>query len=113
MPNVLTTASEVLCDKLTGSNHGGAIATSSSAKLKVNGAAVLLRTGIGSSVSGCKTPSTSSSKPCVSATISGGEASKLTAGGRPVMLDSLKGTTDGVPSGTVPGLAKQDKLTAV
>jgi hypothetical protein len=30
-----------------------------------------------------------------------------------VMLDSLSGTTDGVPPGTVPASAKQDKLTAV
>jgi len=113
MPRVLTTASEVLCGKLTASNHGGVVATTSSAKLKVNGAAVLLKTGIGPSVSDCTTPSTSSSKPCASATITSGEASKLTAGGSPVMLAALKGTADGVPPGAVLASAKQNKLTAV
>jgi hypothetical protein len=48
----------------------------------------------------------------VNAIISG-DAVKLTAGGSAVMLDSLSGTTDGNPIGTLPATAEQTKLTAV
>src|SRR4051812_16396711 len=102
MPSVLTTGSTVLCGPNTGGYHGGRVATTSSAKLTVNGAPVLLRSGIGPTLSFvCKTPSSTSTKPCTSVTaITQGDATKLTVGGAPVMLDSLAGKTDGAPPGT-------------
>jgi hypothetical protein len=115
MPNVLTTQSRVLCGPDTGTNHGGRVATASAAKLTVAGNRVLLRSGIGPGLSTpCKTPASSPPKPCtkVNAIISG-DAVKLTAGGSAVMLDSLSGTTDGNPIGTLPATAEQTKLTAV
>lgn len=114
MPNVLTTTSRVLCGPDTG-NHGGRVATASAAKLTVAGNPVLLRSGIGPSLSApCKTPASSPSKPCTAVTsIVAGGAVKLTAGGSAVMLDTLAGTTDGNPIGTLPAAAEQTKLTAV
>jgi len=116
---VLTTNSQVLCDAAIDSDtpadrrHGGQVATTSSAKLKVNGAPVLTASGIGPAVSGCKTPSSSPLKRCISVSILSGSATKLKTAGSPVMLDSLSGTTDGSPPGKVPASAKQDKLTAI
>jgi hypothetical protein len=113
MAKVLTTASRVLCGPDTGT-HGGRVSTASSARLRVNGNPVLLRSGVGPAVPDCKTPSSSSTKPCTSVlTVVGGEAGKLRVGGNPVMLDTIGGTTDGVPPGTVPASAEQDKLTAI
>ncbi len=114
MPNVLTTRSRVLCGPDTG-NHGGRVTTVSAAKLTVAGNPVLLRSGIGPALSvPCKTPPSSSSKPCTSVTsIASGDAVKLTAGGHAVMLDSLSGTTDGNPIGTLPASAEQTKLSAI
>jgi hypothetical protein len=120
MPRVLTTNSQVVCDagSDTGTppsdrRHGGRVSTTSSAKLKVNDAPVLTAGGIGPAVSSCETPLSSPLKPCSSVTIATGQATKLTAAGTPVMLDSLSGTTDGFPPGTVPASANQNKLTAV
>jgi hypothetical protein len=111
---VLTTQSDVRCGPAAGNSHGGVVATTSSAKLTVNGAPVLLEAGIRQSVSNCKTLSSSTSKPCSAVTtITTGRATKLTAGGSPVMLESVSGQTDGIPPGTVPASAKQDTLTAV
>ncbi|MCG5072059.1 hypothetical protein [Paraburkholderia tagetis] len=118
MPGVLTTASNVTC------GHAGNVSTSSATKLQVNGAAVLLQSGIASqSVAGCSTPPASDSsgptaKPCTTvASVTGGPAAKLQAGGQPVMLDTLAGTTDGMvgkvtPQTLLAGIAGQTKLTA-
>jgi hypothetical protein len=110
MAGVLTTASTVKC------GHGsGKVQTSSSAKLSVEGNAILLKTGIvNKSVSGCGTVAKADSsgptdKPCTSvAAVTGGEATKLKADGKPVMLDTLAGSTDGMVSKTTP----QTKLKA-
>jgi hypothetical protein len=116
MPNILTEASTVMC------GHGGTVATAGFSKLQVNGSAVLLKTGIaGKSVSStCGTPndSNSGSKQCTSvAEVSSGEASKLKAGGQPVMLETLAGSTDGtvtgMPQKLLSGQAQQTKLSAV
>ena len=115
MPGVLTTGSKVLCGPDVPPNHGGNVSVTSTAKLKVNGNPVLLKSSIaGKSVSDCKTPTSNSTSPCLSVTsVTVGEASKLKVGGNPVMLDTLVGTTDGVPPGTVPASAEQEKLTAI
>jgi hypothetical protein len=119
MPAVLTMASEVLCGTAipTPPQHGGRVSVSSTAKLTVDGQPVLVKDSIlGKSVAGCTTPNDSSKslKTCLSvSSITNGEATKLTTGGKQVMLDTCAGATDGNPPGTVPADAKQDKLTAI
>ena len=120
MAGVLTTASNVAC------GHQGRVQTASTAKLTVNGSPVLLKSSIdGKPVPDCKTPpaadpsGTPTAKPCKTVSgVTAGEAAKLTAGGSPVMLDTLKGKTDGMVSKVTPQLllaatAGQNKLTAV
>ncbi len=118
MPGVLTTGSNVSC------GHGGTVGTSSSAKLKVSGNAVLLKTGIAmKSVSSCQTPPASdvsgpTAMKCTTVTsVDSGEATKLTAGGAPVVLETLTGQTDGMVGKVTPQLllsatAGQSKLKA-
>ena len=109
MPAVLTTGSTVGCG-----HDPGRVTTSSSAKLTVKGEPVLLETSIvGKSVSGCSTAQSSSTSPCKSVvSLASGRATKLTAGGRPVVLSTLAGATDGVPAGPLKASGVQTKLTA-
>jgi hypothetical protein len=56
-------------------------------------------------------------KPCAKVmNVTAGEATKLTANGKPVMLESMKGTTDGTisttPQALVTASAEQSILTA-
>ncbi len=111
MSGVLTTSSRVTC------SSQGTVQTSSSAKLTVSGAPVLLANGIaGKSIALCAHPTSSSptATPCTSvASLSGGMSSKLTAGGAPVVLDSVGGFGDSVnPIDTISAQAQQTKLTA-
>ena len=107
MAKVLTTDSTIDC------GHEGTVGTSSSAKLRVDGAAVLVETGVaGKTIAGC-TQTGGPPTPCTAvAAISSGRATKLTAGGQPVMLDTLSGTTNGAPVGALSATAGQDRLTA-
>jgi len=115
MGTVLTKADTVSCG-----HPPGKVDVSSSAKLTVNGNAVLLKSSImGKSISGpCSTPQSNSTSPCKTVlSITGGEATKLTVGGQPVMLaESTTGTTDGLPATPPPGslfaIAGQTKLTS-
>lgn len=111
MSGVLTIGSQVTC------SFQGTVQTSSNAKLTVNGAPVLLATGIaGKSIAGCTHPTSSSptATPCTTvASLSGGLSSKLTAGSSPVVLDSVAGFGDSVnPIDTISAQAQQTKLTA-
>lgn len=92
----------------------GKVVTSPSPKLKVSGQPVLVKLGILlKPVGGCSTALTASTKPCSSVlSVITGEALKLKVGGMPVMLDTISGTTDGLPPGTVPATAGQTKLKA-
>lgn len=121
MAGVLTTASNVTCG-----HSPGRVSTSSSAKLKVSGSAVLLKTGVSSkSVSGCSTVTSTDSngvtqnQQCSSvSSVTAGEATKLKAGGSFVMLDTLAGQTDGMVNYTTPqtklsATAGQTKLKAI
>src|SRR6266568_4191871 len=97
MSGVLTTSSNVTC------GHNGKVQTSSSTKLTVNGQAVLLKSSIASmSIPDCSTiPASDTSgptaKPCTTvSSVDNGEATKLTAGGSAVMLETLAGQTDGM-----------------
>ena len=97
MPLVLTEASTVQCA------HAGSVQLSSSAKLSVGGDKVLLMDGVqGASVSGCPTPDDTNapSTKCRTVATASGTATKLKVGGKPVVLESLSGTTDGTPPPT-------------
>ncbi len=123
MAGVLTKASEVLCGPTP--QHGGTVAVDSAVKLRVDESPVLIESGIsGKSVTGCQIVAKSDSsgtpldKPCSTVVaVTAGWATKLTADGKKVMLDSLQGNTDGLISKTaqaaLKGTAKQTKLTAV
>ena len=109
MPSVLTTASTVGCG-----HDPGQVATSSSAKLTVAGAPVLVQTSIvGRTVSACSTTPSNTTKKCTTVTsVAAGLAQKLTAGGAPVALATVQGLTDGVPPGPLNASGVQTKLTA-
>lgn len=110
MSNVLTENGEVKC------GHQGKASVSGAPKLKVNGASVLLMEGVKSkSIDGCKTPddTSKSTKPCKTVVSATGEATKLKVNGQGVLLDSLKGITDGTPTPTLlSAQAGQTKLQA-
>jgi hypothetical protein len=114
MARVLTDVSSVDC------GHGGRVTTQGETKLKVDGALVLLEPGIaGRSVGACPVVDNSSGtlkcKRVIA--ISAGRATKLRVNGRPVMLDTLAGGTDGTAAGTPVQLlsarAGQSKLEAI
>jgi hypothetical protein len=115
MSSPLTVSSDVEC------NHKGTVAITSTTKLTVGGNAVLISTGVVvQTINGCKTPTASNppTKPCmtVMSILPVSQATKLTAGGAPVILDTLAGTTDGIcvpPPAKLIAAAGQNKLTAV
>ena len=104
--------------------HGGTVATSSSAKLTVNGKSVVMKSSVeGKSISGCQIkPKADSSgptdKPCDSVSaVTLGESQKLTVGGHSVLRDDLAGTTNGLVTKVTPqtalrASANQSKLSA-
>jgi hypothetical protein len=101
MSNVLTTQSTVSC------GHGGTVAAQGTAKLAVNGAPVLQKSGVEEQrVDNCITKPT---QPDPTATackkvskVDGGLAAKLAIDGQPVLLDTLAGATDGKVAGVTP-----------
>jgi hypothetical protein len=120
MPKVLTTASTVLCSIGAPSAHGGTVKTASTARLRVAGSPVLTAAGVAAALvdaaSPCTTPPTpGGNKPCTKVTTvnPASVAVKLKVGGVGVLLDTLKGATDGVPPGSLASTANQTKLTAV
>jgi hypothetical protein len=93
MPKVLTEGSTLTC------LHQGTVQlTASQSVLKVGGKPVLVQGDLeGKAISGCKTPTSQSSKPCLTVVAMAlGAATTLKAGGKPVLLDTATGTTDGV-----------------
>ena len=108
---------------MTCGHSPGKVTTTGSPKMQVSGQPVLLKLGImGKTVGGCSTPpaadvSGPTAKPCLTVTtVSAGEATKLTIGGQPVMLDTLAGQTDGMvgkvtPQQLLSATAIQTKLT--
>ncbi len=108
MSDVLTLASSVTCQ------FQGTVATSSSAKLTVQGQAVLLIASVaGAAISGCQHPSSSSSSPCVTvAAVTGTPSTVLTAGNAGV-LTAVVGTGTSTPTpDTLSAVAQQALLTA-
>jgi hypothetical protein len=114
MPFVLTTDSIILCGPVAPKLHGGKIDRIGTPKLIVAGNEVVLETGLGS-VTGCATvPPPPGQTPCTTvSSITTGKSTKLFVGGVPVLLETLLGMTDGVPSGPLSATANQIKLTAV
>jgi hypothetical protein len=116
MPNVLTTASTVSCG-----HPPGAVQVSSTVKLAVDGAPVLLETSVDNqtvTAGSCGIVPNNTSTKCMKVTgITAGKATKLTVGGQPVLLQGLAGQTDGKLGGVTPQLllnatANQTKLSS-
>jgi hypothetical protein len=123
LPNVLTAAAAVDC------GHGGLIAPKNDpqVKLTVSGSQVLTAAALinqpvgtcGTVVTGPPPAGTPVSIKCLNCTgITSTTSTKLTVHGVPVLLDPLKGTTDGTVSNVTPQTALketgvQTKLTAM
>jgi hypothetical protein len=114
MAGVLTTDSTLACGHGATGSAGG-----SSAKLTVTGAKVLTSAGVSNwsfvpaSCSQQVTQATPNNNPCSKmSSQSGGKSKKLTAGGSPVVLDSITGDTNGKPLTDVKVTVGQTKLTA-
>jgi hypothetical protein len=120
MANVLTTLSTVTCG-----HPPGKVQVQSQAKLAVGGGRVLVQAGIkDQTVADCGTKPASdaagpTAAPCKTVSkVGGGRSTKLRAGGQPVMLDTLAGSTDGMvlkvtPQPFLAGVANQVKLRSV
>jgi len=95
MPPVITEASQVTCA------HQGIVTLKASQSLLTIEAAAVLVDGdlIGATIAGCTTPlnAASGTKPCLTVVaMSAGAATTLSVGGKPVLLATATGTTDGV-----------------
>ncbi len=114
MANVLTEGSSLVC-----AHQGKVTLTASQSALTVDGKKVIVQSDLmGAPISGCAnvTNPVTGTKQCMTVTsVMAGMATKLTAGGKPVMLDSAQGMTDGSGPGPVMWqvqTAGQTKLTA-
>lgn len=110
MGKPLTVSSAVKC------GHGGTATVKSTAKLRVNGSAVLTSAGVTAwtIAPGCSQTNTQAGNvPCAKVlSQQDGKSQKLTAGGSPVVLDGITGTTNGKPLSDLSASAGQTKLTA-
>ena len=93
-------------------HHGGKAVTTSTAKLAVGGKQVLVAASLGA-IASCANSAPGEIKCTKVLTIIAGNATKLTVAGSPVLLDTLKGTTNGNPVGALAATAGQLTLTAV
>lgn len=113
MPSALTESSTLACG-----DQGTLQLRAGQSKLTVNGSKVLVMGDLnGADVSGCTTVTNTNTgtKQCLKVlTALGGVATKLTVGGQGVLLETITGTTDGlpVPAWTVQS-AGQTKLQAM
>jgi hypothetical protein len=116
MGAVLTSTSVVTCKSCSSS-----VALSDPQhKLTVQGNSVQLQQDVaaGSSGSDWSIASCAGNDPssgqtrCTGATVSAGAATKLTVGGKGVLLDSLSGNTNGTNEGSLKVGSTQQKLTA-
>lgn len=104
---VLTAASTVVCSHLT----GGTVGTTTAAKLKVSGKAVVVKAG--PNVSSCPSkPPPQSNVACQTVSVTKGVATKLKVGTEFVVLDTLAGTPSGTPPASLKVTANQTKLKA-
>lgn len=109
MGNVLTETASVKCaaapPPALPAPHGGTVTTPSTAAaplLTVRGHKVLVAAGLPwTVVPGTCGNQPPNQKPCAQVTSLTGTASLLTVHGKPVVLDSSGGVTDGTPPGTI------------
>jgi hypothetical protein len=112
MPKVVTTAGSLTC------NDNGKPALTSTAKLTVAKKPVVLYSAVPTFKpwTGCAFQVNGSPKPCTTAApIAQGQATKLTVGKQPVLVDNLLAGTDNPPPPPTPSVsvsAGQAKLTA-
>jgi uncharacterized Zn-binding protein involved in type VI secretion len=97
MPYVLTTGSTIKC-----AHQGTVVLVASQQLLTVDGQPVLVQGDLdGATIPDCQAPVTPSSSKCTTVTaMLVGVATTLTVGGKPVLLDTAFGMTNGFP---VPG----------
>ena len=99
VPPIVTSNATILCV------HGGRVmVTPRQMKVLIQGGSVLCEGDLsGVPIVGCAQPPTPATKPCtmVVSTLPGSASLKVTAAGRPVLLSTLSGITDGVPPGTI------------
>ena len=97
MSSALTESSTVACG-----HQGQAQLRAGQSKLTVGGSKVLVDGDLsGAMLSGCTTPTNpvTGTKQCLTVSSAlGGVATKLTVGGKGVLLDQIAGTTDGLPA---------------
>jgi hypothetical protein len=97
MPKALTVGSSLVCA------HGGTVVLKPSQSiLTVDGSAVLVVGDLdGAPISGCPTPVSVApapvTKPCLTVvSMTSPPSAKLSVGGKPVLIDTAQGLTDGV-----------------
>jgi hypothetical protein len=98
MAKVLTADAQVVC-----SHPGGTVKVAASQQSLLAGGSPVLVMGDmeGKPVSGCTNPASTSTAPCTAVVSTlAGAATKLTAGSKPVLLDTATGVTNSIPPGT-------------
>ncbi len=115
MPKVLTESSTLKC-----TSQGTVNLTAGQSKLKVDGSKVLVQGDlVGASISGCTivTDPNTGKKQCMTVvTVLSGTATRLKVDGKPVLLETAAGPTDGLapaPETFSVQSAGQQKLQAV
>ncbi len=110
MASPVTTSGKLTCA------HAGSPTLSSSAKLNAGGAPVIQFSSLSTFTpyTGCTYVNPGgTNQPCAAVTVnSGGQASKLTVGGQPALLDDLVAQTENPPNTPYTVTAGQSKLTA-
>jgi len=99
MPLIVTTKATIMC------SHGGRVTlVPKQAQVLIQGGSVLCEGDLsGAPIVGCLQAPSPSTKPCtmVVSTLPGSSAPTVLVLGRPVLLQTLSGMTDGVPPGTL------------
>jgi hypothetical protein len=99
MPPIVTTNATIMCV------HGGQVTLiPKQTQVMAGGGPVLCEGDLsGAPIVGCLQPPSPGTKPCtmVVSTLPGSSAPTVLALGRPVLLQTLQGLTDGVPPGTL------------
>ncbi|MCD0449197.1 hypothetical protein LO762_08350 [Actinocorallia sp. API 0066] len=99
MPHVLNANASIGC------GHGGTVGVGAGqGALRAGGAPVLVAGDLdGRPISGCATPDSAgvTAKCWAVVSVLGGASATLFAGGRPVLLDTVRGVTNGVPPGVL------------
>jgi hypothetical protein len=99
VPPLVTTNAVILCI------HGGKVTPiPSQTSVLIDGAPVLCATDLlGAPIAGCPVPPTPATKPCttVASVLPGSWSLKVLVAGRPALVATATGLTDGLPPGTI------------